>query len=230
VRRYATFLKQPEDAVLTVTEPKVKEFCRCLVKRQVPAWQRLQGVRAIEFYRAEVLKSSEPDLFDVKQALGRLAEQERSGTVTVDDEKKLVGVLSESDPHWIRKMRAELRLRHYAINTEEAYVEWVERFMTYLKSEELEKFGAAEVREFLTDLAVRGKVAANTQRQALSGVLFFYENVLGRDLEFIDAVRAKRPKHLPLVLSRQEVGRFLEQLEGRDLLLGRLLYGSGMRL
>jgi len=101
--------------------------------------------------------------------------------------------------------------------------------MKHVGSEELEKFGAPELKEFLTDLAVDGNVAASTQNQALSGVLFFYQRILGRELEFIDAVKAKRPKHLPLVLSRQEVNRMLRQMEGRDLLLGLLLYGSGMR-
>ena len=67
------------------------------------------------------------------------------------------------------------------------------------------------------------------KNQALNSVLFFYHKILGRDLEFIDAVRAQRPKHLPLVLGRQEVNRMLRQLEGRDLLLALLLYGSGMR-
>ena len=101
--------------------------------------------------------------------------------------------------------------------------------MKHVGSEELEKFGAPELKEFLTDLAVRGEVPASTQNQALSSVLFFYQKILGRDLEFIDAVRAQRPKHLPLVLSRQEVNRMLRQMEGRDLLLALLLYGSGMR-
>ena len=126
-------------------------------------------------------------------------------------------------------MRGELRLMHYALSTETAYIGWVLRFMKHVGSEELEKFGARELKEFLTDLAVKGEVAASTQNQALNSVLFFYHRILGRDLEFIDAVRARRPKHLPLVLSRQEVNRMLRQLEGRDLLLALLLYGSGMR-
>jgi site-specific recombinase XerD len=101
--------------------------------------------------------------------------------------------------------------------------------MKHVGSEGLEQFGAPELKDFLTDLAVESEVAASTQNQALSGVMFFYQRVLGRELEFIDAVKAKRPKHLPLVLSRQEVQRMLRQLEGRDLLLALLLYGSGMR-
>jgi integron integrase len=101
--------------------------------------------------------------------------------------------------------------------------------MRFVGSQELEQFGAPELKDFLTDLAVKGEVAASTQNQALSGVMFFYQRILGRELEFIDAVKAKRPQHLPLVMSRQEVQRMLRQLEGRDLLLALLLYGAGMR-
>ena len=92
---------------------------------------------------------------------------------------------------------------HYALSTETAYIGWVERFMKHVGSEELEKFGAPELKDFLTDLAVKGEVAASTQNQALSGVMFFYQRILGRELEFIDAVKAKRPQHLPLVMSRR---------------------------
>ncbi len=145
------------------------------------------------------------------------------------DEAELIGVVNQDEPPWIQKMRAELRLRHYALSTETAYIGWVVRFMNHVGSENLENFGAPELKEFLTELAVEGKVAANTQNQALSSVLFFYERILGRESEFIDAVKAKRPKHLPLVLSRQEVNCMLRQLEGRDLLLALLLYGSRMR-
>jgi len=229
LRRYAVFLRQPEDAVLTVTQDQVKQFCRTLLAREVPAWQRLQGVRAIEFYRSEVLKSAKPDLLEIKQILGRLAEKERRlGEVPVD-EKEVIGVISSSEPIGIQKLRKEIRLMHYALNTETAYVGWVQRFMKHVGSTLLENFGAPELKDFLTELAVEGEVASSTQNQALSALLFFYQKVLGRELEFIDAVRAKRPKHLPLVLSRQEVGRLLKQFEGRDLLLALLLYGAGMR-
>ena len=197
--------------------------------REVPAWQRLQAVRAIEFYRNQVLETAEPDLLEIRQILGRLADGERNSVNSTADEAELIGVVHQNEPLWIQKMRAELRLRHYALSTETAYIGWVLRFMKHVRSENLENFGAPELKEFLTELAVEGKVAANTQNQALSAVLFFYQRILGRELEFIDAVKAKRPKHLPLVLSRQEVNRMLRQLEGRDLLLALLLYGSGMR-
>ena len=229
LRRYAVFLRQPESVPLLVSQASVKQFCRTLLAREVPAWQRHQAVRAIEFYRNQVLETAEPDLLEIRQILGRLADGERNSVNSTADEAELIGVVQENEPRWIQKMRAELRLRHYALSTETAYIGWVLRFMKHVRSENLEYFGAPELKEFLTELAVEGKVAANTQNQALSSVLFFYQRILGRELEFIDAVKAKRPKHLPLVLSRQEVNRMLRQLEGRDLLLALLLYGSGMR-
>jgi len=229
LRRYAVFLREPENVALLVSQNSVKQFCRTLLAREVPAWQRLQAVRAIEFYRNQVLETSEPDLLEIRQILGRIAESERQAVNSPADEAELIGVVNLNEPLWIQKMRAELRLMHYALSTETAYIGWVQRFMKHVGSEELEKFGAPELKEFLTDLAVNNGVAASTQNQALSGVMFFYQRILGRELEFIDAVKAKRPKHLPLVLSRQEVNRMLRQLEGRDLLLALLLYGSGMR-
>ena len=229
LRRYAVFLRQPESVPLQVSQAGVKQFCRTLLAREVPAWQRFQAVRAIEFYRNQVLETAEPDLLEIRQTLGQSAASERHSVDSPTDKTALIGVVNVNEPLWIQKMRAELRLLHYALSTETAYIGWVERFMKHVGSEDLEKFGAPELKEFLTELAVDGQVAASTQNQALSGVMFFYQRILGRELEFIDAVKAKRPKHLPLVLSRQEVSRMLRQLEGRDLLLALLLYGAGMR-
>ena len=168
LRRYAVFLRQPETASLTISQEGVKQFCRTLLARQVPAWQRLQAVRAIELYRSDVLRTGDPDLLEIRQILGRQAERERVAVTTPQDEAELVGVISTIEPLWIQKMRAELRLMHYALSTETAYIGWVLRFMKHVGSEELEKFGAPELKEFLTDLAVEGKVAANTQNQALT--------------------------------------------------------------
>jgi integron integrase len=91
--------------------------------------------------------------------------------------------------------------------------------------------GADEVRAFLTDLAVQKRVSASTQNQALAALLFLHNHVIDKDLGWVtDVVRARRPEHLPVVLSRTEVNRVLEFLAGTERLLGRLMYGSGMRL
>ena len=229
IRRYASFLKASDDRPLLVSKASILAFCRMLLAQQVPAWQRIQGVRAVEFYRTHVLKTLEPDFLEIKQKLGAIAESERRGGDSSVDEKTLIGVIPATDPPCVKKMRAEMRLRHYTLSTETTYIGWVLRFIEFVGSPELERFGAPEVRAFLTELAVDGNVVAGTQKQAFCGLQFYYEKVLGRDLEFIGAIKAKDSSHLPLVLSRQEVGRILKTFAGRDLLLALLMYGSGMR-
>ena len=229
IRRYASFLKASDDRPLLVSKASILAFCRMLLAQQVPAWQRIQGVRAVEFYRTHVLKTLEPDFLEIKQKLGAIAESERRGGDSSVDEKTLIGVIPATDPPCVKKMRAEMRLRHYALSTETTYIGWVLRFIEFVGSPELERFGAPEVRAFLTELALDGNVVAGTQKQAFCGLEFYYEKVLGRDLEFIGAIKAKDSSHLPLVLSRQEVGRILKTFAGRDLLLALLMYGSGMR-
>lgn len=124
-----------------------------------------------------------------------------------------------------------LRTLHYSPNTEQIYTHWIRRFIRFHKGTHPRQMGHAEVREFLSDLAVRGQVSASTQNQALSAVLFLYRHVLEIKLPWIqDVVRAKRPVRVPTVLSRAEVQDLLAVMEGRSALIARLLYGTGMRL
>lgn len=129
-------------------------------------------------------------------------------------------------------MQRALRVRHYALRTEESYLHWVGRFLNWLADGgvELAESGELEVRAFLEELAVGRGVAAATQNQAFSALLFFYGEVLKRPLGKVDALRAKRTTRLPVVLSREEVRRLLGGLEGTMSLIGRLLYGTGMRM
>lgn len=122
-------------------------------------------------------------------------------------------------------------LRHYSIRTEEAYVDWIRRFILFHYKRHPNDMGAQEINQFLTHLAVAGHVAASTQNQAFSALLFLYQKVLETDPGRIEGViRAKRPKRLPVVLTKPEVRLVLAQLEGTYLLIARLLYGSGLRL
>ena len=122
------------------------------------------------------------------------------------------------------------RVRHYSIRTEEAYLGWVRRFFAFTRRHPKE-LSSDEVNRFLTHLAVRGKVAASTQRQALSAILFLYREVLKIDPPWIDdIVRARQPKRLPTVLSKDEVAALLARLEGTAQLVVMLLYGIGMRI
>jgi integron integrase len=127
-------------------------------------------------------------------------------------------------------MRSEIRVRHYSIRTEEAYLGWVRRFITYHRRHPRD-LSADDINRFLTHLAVHDNVAASTQRQALSAVLFLYREVLKIEPPWIDdIVRARPPKRLPTVLSREEVSALLTRLEGTVQLVVLLLYGTGMRI
>ncbi|MEN8182787.1 MAG: integron integrase, partial [Myxococcota bacterium] len=138
---------------------------------------------------------------------------------------------SPNSPKLLDRVRATLRVRHYASRTEYAYVGWIRRYIHYHGIRHPAELGAAEVVEFLSDLAVRGRVSASTQNQALAALLFLYRDVLGLELEGLDnAVRARAPHTLPVVLSRTEVLAVLAELEEPHALVGRLLYGAGLRV
>ena len=128
-------------------------------------------------------------------------------------------------------MRDRVRVKHYSIRTETQYVQWIRRFILFHGKRHPRDLGAPEVEAFLTHLAVEGNVAAATQNQALSALLFLYREVLGIELPWLDKLtRAKRPQRLPVVLTRDEVRAVLGKMDGVYGLLARLLYGTGMRL
>jgi integron integrase len=136
-------------------------------------------------------------------------------------------------PRLLDQVRQVLRVRHYALRTEECYVQWIVRFIRFHNKRHPRDMGAAEVAQFLSDLAVQGRVAASTQNQALNALVFLYKQVLEIDLGRFETVRAMRPKRLPVVLTAEEVAVVLERIEGSEgvfRLMARLLYGSGLRL
>jgi integron integrase len=141
------------------------------------------------------------------------------------------GVTEAKTPRLLDQVRARLRLKHYSLRTERAYLGWIRRFILATGKRHPRDMGVAEVEGFLSTLAVEGKVAAGTQNQALSALLFLYKEVLSIELPWMETVvRAKRPQRVPVVLSRDEVNRLLAMMDGRFGLMASLLYGSGMRL
>jgi len=133
-------------------------------------------------------------------------------------------------PKLLEQVRDKIRLRHYSIRTEQSYVAWIRRFILFHGKRHPAKMGQAEVEAFLTDLAVRGNVAASTQNQAFCAILFLYKHVLHLDvLNDIDAVRAKRPQRLPTVLSFEEVMSVINAMSGVFQLVTKMLYGCGLR-
>ncbi|MHC4208425.1 MAG: integron integrase [Planctomycetota bacterium] len=132
------------------------------------------------------------------------------------------------------EVQRTIRVRHYSRDTEKTYLHWIERFVRFHAGDGTwrhpQDLGAADVEAFLTDLAVRHKVAASTQNQALNAIIFLYRHVLAQELGNIDAVRAKRPRRMPVVLSRAEVVALFEQMHGPSRLMAQLMYGSGLRV
>ncbi len=137
----------------------------------------------------------------------------------------------DGKPKLLDQLRDQIRLKHYSIRTERVYCEWVKQFIRFHAYRHPAEMGAAEVEEFLSDLAVRRNVSASTQNQALAALLFLYKQVLKLDLPWLgEVVRAKKPVRLPVVLTVAEVQQILAQLRGELWLMTSLLYGSGMRL
>lgn len=134
-------------------------------------------------------------------------------------------------PSLLEAVRQSLRLRHYSIRTEQAYVQSIKRFILFHQKRHPREMGAEEIRQYLSHLAIAGKVAASTQTQALSALLFLYREVLGVELPYVEGIeRAKRPARVPVVLTRVEADRILSQVRGTYRLMAFLLYGSGLRL
>jgi integron integrase len=132
---------------------------------------------------------------------------------------------------FLEQVRNAIRVRHYSIRTEQAYVEWIRRFILYHGKRHPAELRESDVSGFLSYLAVNRNVAASTQNQALNALVFLYRNVLGRPLgNTIDGVRARKPKRLPVVLTQEEVRQLLRYLDGNHWLPACLLYGSGLRL
>ena len=137
----------------------------------------------------------------------------------------------DAKPKLLDAVREKIRAKHYSYRTEQQYVAWIRRFILHHNKKHPAEMGGADVEEFLTNLAVRQRVSASTQNQALSALLFLYRQVLGIDLPWLgQVVRARSPLRMPVVLSRREVHALLHLLEGQFHLIGQLLYGSGLRL
>jgi integron integrase len=134
-------------------------------------------------------------------------------------------------PRLLDRVRDKIRIKHYSIRTEEAYIDWIKRFIRFHDVRHPSDMGATEVEAFLTHLAVAGRVSASTQNQAKCAILFLYRQVLEVELPWLEnIIQAKVPRRLPVVLTRTEVTALLGKLRGVHWLIAGLLYGSGMRV
>lgn len=136
-----------------------------------------------------------------------------------------------SAPRLLEQVRNTIRMRHYSIRTEEAYLHWIKRFILFHGKQHPSDMGPTEVETFLTHLAVKNRVSASTQNQALNAIVFLYRAVLQRELGWLENIeRAKKPAKRPVVFTRKEAQAILHRLDGTKWLMANLLYGAGLRL
>ena len=233
VRRYAISHRNGLHGEFPLNQTSVIRFSKSLLNAGAPAWQRLQAARSLDAYRDLVLRREEPDLTDVLQQLASFARKERNLGIldepTTEELRRLRGNVNRAEPLHIQTMRGELRVLHYSVATERAYVRWLKRFAAHVGSWELEQFDDTDIEDFLTHLATVRSVSPSTQRQALSGLLFFFHCVIGKKIGFINAVRAREGTSVPTWLSQAEIERMLPHLVGVHRLMFLLMYGCGLR-
>jgi site-specific recombinase XerD len=134
-------------------------------------------------------------------------------------------------PKLLDQVRESIRARHYSPRTEEAYVHWIKRFIIFHDKRHPTEMAEIEIARFLSSLATGSHVSASTQNQALNAILFLYRVVLRKNIGYVDGViRARRPRRLPVVLTKDEVKTVLNGLSGTPWLMAMLLYGAGLRL
>jgi len=151
----------------------------------------------------------------------------------------MINIRKESDRQPFRpqsqrlmdQVREVLRYHHYALKTEKAYVGWIKQFILFNETRHPKDMGKEEVERFLSHLAINRNVAVATQNQAFNAILFLYKQVLGAPIdEQIDSIRARKPRKLPTVLSKNEVSALLDVMKGSNQLMAKLMYGCGLRL
>jgi len=134
-------------------------------------------------------------------------------------------------PRLLDQVRNKIRLKHYSIRTEQAYVRWIKRFILFHNKKHPSNMGKPEIEAFLSYLAMKQRVSSSTQNQAFNAILFLYRDVLTRNLDdSINAMRAKKPKRLPTVMTKDEAVSVISALSGVYQIMAKLLYGSGLRL
>lgn len=136
----------------------------------------------------------------------------------------------QEQPRLLDRVRSALRVRHYSLRTEEAYIYWIKRYIFFHHKRHPLEMGEKEIGSFLNHLAEKENVAASTQNQALCALIFLYKHILQKEIGNLEFLWANKPKRLPVVFAREEVSIILNQLSGIYWLMGMLLYGSGLRL
>jgi len=213
-------------------------------QERIPGWQFRQHIDAIRILYCKLLNSAVSSSVDWQHWMdsARQLEFDHPTTARQLSPEELSYIKERKGESPLQKVRAthknllvrfttEIRRRGYSYRTEQTYEQWVCRFILFCIGTSPEDAGPREVKRFLDYLAVKRHVSASTQNQALNALVFLYKQVLGHELGKLETfTRAKRPRNLPVVLSRREVNLLLQQLSGQNRLIAALLYGTGARL
>jgi len=247
IKRAESFIKSAKGLLLKehTAEDLRAYLCRQAVDGRLKDWQYGQVVDALRILFIQIVKSPWasdfpwdmwkephlhfPDQLEQFDQVGRHIPVSGGSQVFADGLRgHRVGDLYAAE---LDLLRETIRRRHYSIRTEQSYQEWLMRFITFHDHRAPKELGAEEVNAYLTYLADVRRVSASTQRQALNALVFFYKEVINRPFgEVGDFAQSKRPRRLPVVLTKKEVGRLFEHVIGTQLLMAGLLYGSGLRL
>ena len=214
-------------------------------KNSLQSWQFQQATHAIQILFCEMIKADwakDVDWDHWKEAAKDLEPNHvtigRDGTnatitptTNFSNEHISLPETREKHPELLQKMISSLRIGQYAYRTEKSYTDWICRFFAHFPHNDPCQMGSSEVFTFLEYLALQRKVAGSTQNQALNALVYFYDKVLEQPLGDLGSfARAKRPRRLPVVLSREEIQRLLASMDGIFGLMAQLMYGTGMRL
>ena len=244
VRRIEQYISHYADQKLvTHTAEQVTSYLQMLGRqRSLQDWQFVQAVRALRTLFCKLLATDWAADFDWDHWIDAAqALEPNHATLAREPGRPVADMMTESrdgsllknvwimHPLWLESLVTKIRRRDYSIHTEQAYLQWVCRFLAYHK--DTHDFTGDHIVAYLEQLVIKRNVSSSTQSQALNALVFFYKNVLNLTIDDIGTFfRAKKPKHLPTVLSRQEVRALLDTMKGTHSLMISIMYGSGLRL
>jgi integron integrase len=211
------FLKDCNYQLENINKERISQYLDFLdADENIAEWQVKQAADAVILYVEKYLKKSFQQVPSLTNDSG----------VKPTDQKG-----SAQWKQTLEELKNVIRLRHFSLSTEKTYLGWVARFKTFLKDRDPHLLDTNEMKNYLTHLALHGRISGSTQNQAFNALLFLYRHILHKEVDDLTSVvRAKRKINLPTVLSRDEVKNLLSNLNGVYLLMGQLMYGCGLRL
>jgi integron integrase len=206
----------------------IEAFLADLGKRpRITTWHVRQAEHSLKILYEMFLPTYAPR----KSGKAAAKNKESNATETVFRDRVIPGEVERRYLPLVSRLKTEIRNRHYSLRTETAYVDWLRRFTAFHGYCDPETFNGTSIKEYLNYLATERSISASTQNQALNALVFLYSQVLQRNIGDIEPfTRAKRPQHLPQVMTREEVQKLFSYMEGIHLLMAGLMYGGGLRV